>query len=133
MCAVGEMEREKYRLPPKDTEVVVGFDAGRDKGKSSASNPQKNDEGDEDCQIIEVFDILPISYAYPTSSTSADAGGQALVEGTTGIHLRLRVFLVISNRTLYLCYLSCAAVCKPPTIRYYHRRGGRRRFANRRG
>ena len=31
-------------------------------------------------------------------------------EGNTGIHLRLRVLSVISNRTLYLCYLSCESL-----------------------
>ena len=39
----------KTLKPPKDFEPEVGSDAGRDKGKSSASNPQKPDEGDEDC------------------------------------------------------------------------------------
>ena len=35
--------------PLKDFEPDVGSDAGRDKGKSSASNPQKTDEGEKDC------------------------------------------------------------------------------------
>ena len=66
----------KTPKPLKDFEGDVGSEADRDKGKSSASNPKKTNEGDEDCQIIEVFDLLPISYAYPMSSTSADTGGQ---------------------------------------------------------
>ena len=73
----------KTPKPPKDFKPEVGADAGRGKGKSSASVPQKPDDGDEDCQIIEVFDILPFSYAYPTSSTSADTGGQ-VVEPSRG-------------------------------------------------
>ena len=63
--------------PPKDLKPEVGADA-RGKGKSSASVPQKPDDDDEDCQIIEVYDILPFSYAYPISSTSADTGGQVV-------------------------------------------------------
>ena len=63
--------------PPRDHKPEVGADAGRSKGKSSASAPQKPDDGDEDCRIIEVYDVLPLSYAYPTSLTSADTGGQA--------------------------------------------------------
>ena len=68
----------KTPKPPKDFEPEVGADAGRDKGKSTVSNPEKTDEGDEYCQVIEVFDLLPISYAYPMSSTSADTGGQVI-------------------------------------------------------
>ena len=64
--------------PPKDLKPEVGADAGRGKGKSSASVPEKPDDGDEDCQIIEIYDILPLSYAYPKSSTSADTSGQAV-------------------------------------------------------
>ena len=64
--------------PPKDLKPEVGANAGRGKGKSSASVPQKPDDGDEYCQIIEVYDILPFSYAYPISSTSADTGGQVV-------------------------------------------------------
>ena len=73
----------KTPKPPKDFKPEVGADAGRGKGKSLASIPQKPDDGDEDCQIIEVFDILPFSYAYPTSSTSVDKGGQ-VVEPSRG-------------------------------------------------
>ena len=64
--------------PPKDLKPEVGADAGRGKGKSSASVPQKPNNGDEDCQIVEVYDILPISYAYPVSPTSADTSGQVV-------------------------------------------------------
>ena len=63
--------------PPKDHKAEVGADAGRGKGKSSASASQEPDDGDEDCQIIKVYDILPLSYAYPISSVSANTGGQA--------------------------------------------------------
>ena len=64
--------------PPKDLKPEVAADAGRGKGKSSASASQKPTDGDEDCQIVEVYDILPFSYAYPVSPTSADAGGQVV-------------------------------------------------------
>ena len=60
--AVDPNSLTKTPKPPKDFKPEVGTNAGRGKGKSSASNPQKPDEGDEGCQIIEVFDILPISY-----------------------------------------------------------------------
>ena len=73
----------KTPKPPKDFKPEVGTDAGRGKDKSSVSNPQKPDDGDEDCQIIKVLDILPISFAYPTSPTSADTGDQ-IVESSRG-------------------------------------------------
>ena len=63
--------------PPKDHKPEVSADAGRSKGKGSASALQKPDDGDEDCRIIEVYDVLPLSYAYPISPISADTGGQA--------------------------------------------------------
>ena len=65
----------KTPKPPKDFEPDLGSDAGREKGKSTVSNRQTTNEGEEDCQIIEVFNILPISHAYLMSSTSADTGG----------------------------------------------------------
>ena len=64
--------------PPKDPKPDVPADAGRGKGKTSASTSQKPTEGDEDCQIVEVYDILPLSYAYPVSPTSADTSGQVV-------------------------------------------------------
>ena len=63
--------------PPKDHRPEVSADAGRSKGKGTASAPQKPDDSDEDCRIIEVYDVLPLSYAYPPSIISADTGGQA--------------------------------------------------------
>ena len=64
--------------PPKDPKPDVPADTGRGKGKSSASASQKPTEGDEDCQIVEVYDILPLSYACPVSPTSADTSGQVI-------------------------------------------------------
>ena len=64
--------------PPKDPKSKVAADAGHGKGKSSASASQKPADVDEDCQIVEVYDILPLSFAYPVSPTSADTGGQVV-------------------------------------------------------
>jgi hypothetical protein len=55
-------------------------------GKTSAhtsSRAQANDSGsdDDDCVMLEVYDPVPISYAYPADSASADPETQVVENG----------------------------------------------------
>ena len=59
--------------PPKDAPTG----RTKPKAKKSTSAIQAAETGDDDCQITEVLDRLPISYARLTSSAAADTEGQA--------------------------------------------------------
>jgi hypothetical protein len=52
-------------------------------GKTSASRPSRawadaSGSEEDDCIILEVFDLLPLSYTLPTMSVSDDRGRQVL-------------------------------------------------------
>ena len=67
----------------KDAERAAERGSSSNRGKKATSRPSTSrPDDDDDCQVIEVFDVMPFSYAFPytVSDTTAGAGDSAAAD-----------------------------------------------------
>ena len=76
------MDRVEADLEDPDDEDNVPIPAavpGSAAGKARASSLRDwSEDEDDDCQILEVYDPLPVAFSYPVPSPSADSEDQVL-------------------------------------------------------
>ena len=73
-CAPNRTELDPVELDDENHAAIPPFAPGGNPGKSHARSSIRDwsDDDSEDCVMLEVHDIEPLSFAYPMPSTSAD-------------------------------------------------------------